>query len=334
MKLVLNTPGLYLCRRGECFLIQEEKEKKEFAAVKVDQIMITTHAALTTDAIELALENNIDIIFLKGTGQPMGRVWHSKLGSISTIRRKQLFLQENSFGLLLVKEWLVEKMDNQIRVLNKLATNRRDEERREIIKDALEKIQKQKENIKSIPSDETVDSVRGSILGYEGTAGRVYFEALGKLIPEKYYFEGRSRNPALDQFNCMLNYSYGILYSSVERACIIAGLDPYIGIMHTDNYNKKALVFDLVEMYRGYMDEIVFRLFSTKKVEDEFFDRVEEGYYLNKEGKKLLIGEYNKELEVKMNYRGRRIEFANIIQYDCHQIANRILKEEIKCSLG
>lgn len=271
MKLVLNTPGLYLCRRGECFLIQEEKEKKEFAAVKVDQIMITTHAALTTDAIELALENNIDIIFLKGTGQPMGRVWHSKLGSISTIRRKQLFLQENSFGLLLIKEWLVEKMDNQMRVLNKLAANRRDEERREIIKAALEKIQKQMENIKSIPSNETVDSVRGSILGYEGTAGRVYFETLGKLIPEKYCFEGRSRNPALDQFNCMLNYSYGILYSSVEKACIIAGLDPYIGIMHTDNYNKKALVFDLVEMYRGYMDEIVFRLFSTKKVEDGFF---------------------------------------------------------------
>ena len=212
-----------------------------------------------------------------------------------------------------------------------MAANRRDEERREIIKDALEKIQKQRENIKAIPPEETVDSVRGSLLGYEGSAGRVYFEVLGKLIPEKYAFDGRSRNPAIDQFNCMLNYSCGILYSSVEKACIIAGLDPYIGIMHTDNYNKKALVFDLVEMYRGYMDEIVFRLFSTKKVEDEFFDRVEEGYYLNKEGKKLLIGEYNKELEEKINYRGRRIEFANIIQYDCHRIANRILKGNIKC---
>ncbi|ALX07775.1 CRISPR-associated protein Cas1 [Acetivibrio thermocellus AD2] len=79
------------------------------------------------------------------------------------------------------------------------------------------------------------------------------------------------------------------------------------------------------------MDEIVFRLFSTKKVQDDFFDKIEDGYYLNKEGKQLLISEYNKELEVKMNYRGRRIEFANIIQYDCHQIANRILKEDIPC---
>ena len=325
MKLILNSPGLYLCRRGECFQIQSKDEKKEISATKVDQILITTRAALTTDVIELALENNIDIVFLKGTGQPMGRVWHSKLGSISTIRRKQLFLQESPFGLLLVKGWLIEKMDNKIRILKKLAANRRDEEKRILIKKGIKKLEIQKGNISSIQSDSTVDKVRNTILGYEGTAGRIYFEILASLIPDKYTFTGRSRNPALDPFNCMLNYSYGILYSSVEKACIIAGLDPYIGIMHTDNYNKKALVYDIVEIYRGYMDEIVFRLFSRRKVQEDFFDKIEKGYYLNKQGKQLLISEYNKELEKKMEYGGRRMKFENIIQYDCHQIANRIL---------
>jgi hypothetical protein len=37
----------------------------------------------------------------------------------------------------------------------------------------------------------------------------------------------------------MLNYGHGVLYSMVEKACIIAGLDPYIGVLHTDNYNNK-----------------------------------------------------------------------------------------------
>lgn len=326
MNLILNTPGLYLCKRGDCFLIQNGDEKQEISAKKVEQILVTTHAALSTDAIELALDNNIDIVFLRSTGQPLGRIWHSKLGSITTIRRKQLFLQDSPLGLKLVKEWLSEKIDNQIEFLNKLSMNRRDE-RREAIKETVDKIRKEKANILSIPDEATVEEVRGSLLGYEGTAGRWYFGMLGELIPSNYSFEGRSRNPALDPFNCMLNYAYGILYSSVEKACIIAGLDPYIGIMHTDNYNKKALVFDLVEIYRGYMDEVVFRLFSTKKVEDMFFDKVESGYYLNKDGKKTLIAEYNKELDKKIKYKGRNIEFANIIQYDCHQVANRILKE-------
>ena len=56
---------------------------------------------------------------------------------------------------------------------------------------------------------------------------------------------------------------------------------------------------------------------------------MEDGFYLNKEGKQALISEYNKQLEKKMRYRGKNIEFANIIQYDCHSIANQILKEEI-----
>jgi hypothetical protein len=48
----------------------------------------------------------------------------------------------------------------------------------------------------------------------------------------------------------MLNYGYGVLYSLVEKACIYAGLDPFVGFLHTDNYVKKSLVFDLLEPYR------------------------------------------------------------------------------------
>ena len=77
-----------------------------------------------------------------------------------------------------------------------------------------------------------------------------YFEALSSILPEKYKFKSRSRNPAKDEFNAMLNYGYGVLYSMVEKACIIAGLDPYIGFLHTDNYNKKSLVFDVIELFR------------------------------------------------------------------------------------
>jgi len=88
--------------------------------------------------------------------------------------------------------------------------------------------------------DKFFEENRQKIMGIEGTISRIYFESISKLMPEKYKFQGRSRNPAIDEFNCLLNYAYGVLYSRVERACIIAGLDPYIGFLHTDNYNKKS----------------------------------------------------------------------------------------------
>lgn len=55
----------------------------------------------------------------------------------------------------------------------------------------------------------------------------------------------------------------------------------------------------MIWLNRGYMYEIVFCLFIQRKYRMTF-DRVEETYYLNKEGEQLPISEYNKELEVKL----------------------------------
>ena len=83
-------------------MFKKDGQKQEISAKKVEQILIT-------NAIELAVENNIDIVFLKKYGQPFARVWHSKMGSISTIRKKQLELEENIMGTTLIKEFLTQK---------------------------------------------------------------------------------------------------------------------------------------------------------------------------------------------------------------------------------
>ena len=263
MKLVINSEGIYLTKVGECFCVKKDRQKQEIAAKKVEQIIITTAAAISTDAIELAVENNIDIVFLKKYGAPFGRVWHSKMGSISTIRKKQLDLDSNNMGTTLVKEFLCQKMNNQVDFLNSLAMNRRDD-RKNDIKETISKIKELVKKVENI--DDNINNVRNSLQGYEGTASRLYFSKLSELMPEKFKFDGRSKNPAKDEFNCMLNYGNGIMYSNVERACILAGLDPFIGIMHVDNYNRQSFVFDLIEMYRIYIDQIVFKLFSSKKI--------------------------------------------------------------------
>ena len=116
----------------------------------------------------------------------------------------------------------------------------------------------------------------------------------------------------------------------VEKACIIAGLDPYIGFLHTDNYNKKSLVFDLIEMFRILVDSTVVYLFSQRKVKKEYFDEIKNGLSLNKEGKALLIEAINNTFEKSIRYKARNIKNRNIIQYECHAIANSLIKGE-KC---
>jgi len=322
MQLVINTYGSYLKKKDNCFLVKNEDKEFEVSAKKVQSILITTGAYLSTDAIKFAMENNIDLIFLDEFGSPYGRVWHSKLGSTTLIRRRQLEIAENNEGLELAKRWIITKFDNQIGFLRRLANSR--PEKREKIEEYAQKLEGIKSSLNDLEG--TVEEKRGSLMGLEGSGGRIYFEALSFVMPERFEFEGRSRQPAKDEFNCLLNYAYGVLYSLVEKGCILAGLDPYIGFIHTDNYNKKSLVFDLIDMFRIWPEQTVVYLFSQRKVKKEYFDAIKGGLTLNKDGKAILIEALNKTLEKTVRYRGRNIKNRDIIQFECHQIANSLIR--------
>jgi len=302
--------------------VKTDDKAFEVSANKVDSILITTAATITTAAVKFAVENNIDIVFLDHFGDPYGRIWHSKLGSTTLIRRRQLEISSTTKGFNMAKKWVETKIDNQITFLKDLKKNRPD--RKEQIVSHIENIIELKDELSALHG--VMEQKRDRLMGLEGMCSREYFGALALIMPEKWRFDGRSRNPAEDGFNCLLNYGYGVLYSKVEKACIIAGLDPYVGIAHTDNYNKKSFVFDLIEPFRVHVDRTVVYLFSKKKVKDEFFDAVPGGFVLNKEGKAVLIQAINETFEKKIPYRGRNVKTGNTIQYECHRIANGLIK--------
>jgi CRISPR-associated protein Cas1 len=323
MQLVINTYGSYLRKKSNCFLVRKEDKVFEVSVNKVDSILITTAAYISTDAIKFAVDNNIDIVFLDSYGDPYGRVWHPKLGSTTLIRRRQLELYEKEEGLNLAKKWGIQKMENQIALLKRLKKTRSD--KKDDLEGCITEIEHLKERMKGLKG--TIEARRQTMLGIEGMTAKKYFEAISSIMPERYKFESRSRNPATDEFNTMLNYGYGVLYSMVEKACIIAGLDPYIGFLHTDNYNKKSLVFDVIELFRTFVDETVVHLFTKRKVKDEYFDKIQNGLSLNKAGKAELIEALNESFEKTVKYKGRNIKTKNVIQFECHKIANGLIKK-------
>lgn len=323
MQLVINTYGSYLQKNGDCFKVKTDEKVFEISCKKVSSILISTAAYITTDAIKMAMENNIDVVFIDDFGDPYGRVWHPKLGSTTLIRRRQLEIAESREGLDLALDWVRTKFNNQIDLLQRLRKTR--PHKSSEITAYIEKLQNTSKSLNNLTG--TIEESRASIMGIEGSGGRIYFEALSSLMPDRFKFDGRSRNPAKDEFNTLLNYSYGVLYSKVEKACIIAGLDPYVGFIHTDHYNKKSLVFDLIENYRIWADETVINLFASRKVKAEHFDKIPNGFTLNKEGKAVLLTDFNAFMDESIRYRGRNIKRNNIIQFDCHAIANRLIED-------
>lgn len=333
MQLVLNTYGAYLSRRGELFQIKVKDQSTEISSRKVRSILISTGAAFSSDAVQLAVEKNIDILFLDKYGDPFGRVWHGRPGSTTAIRRQQLAVAQTDLGVQLALGWIGRKFDNQIALLTRMR-DRRTQLSAPLTEaiGSLKTLKEQTQDLASNTSADTetsgIDTMRQSLLGLEGRAGRTYWAAVSLLLPVHHRFEGRSRNPAQDPFNCLLNYSYGMLYGIVERACLLSGLDPYIGFIHTDHYNKPSLVFDLIEQYRIWADETVLGLFSARKIKQDQFDKLKNGLTLNKEGKTVLIQAFTDYLDTAIRYRGRNITRRDSIQFDLHRIANDLLPQD------
>jgi CRISPR-associated protein Cas1 len=57
-------------------------------------------------------------------------------------------------------------------------------------------------------------------------------------------------------------------------------------------------------------------------------EKLKGGYTLNKEGKAILIEALNNTFDETIRYRGRNIKRRNSIQFECHAIANKLIKED------
>ena len=330
MQLHLNTYGAYLHVKDQLFEIKlkEEKEVKKHhvAAHKVKSIWMAKGTALSTNAVHLAIKNNIDIVFLEYDGFPLGRVWHSKLGSTTLIRKKQLEASLSPSAVRYTQQWLERKLNNQAEFIRQLKKHRT--QHQDYLMDKIEKIEALKDKIKNVQESD-IKHVAEQFRGWEGTAGRLFFETIGHVLPPQYQFSGRSFRPARDAFNAFLNYAYGLLYSRVEKSLILAGLDPFVGFLHRDDYNYKSMVYDFIEPYRVFSDKVVFSLFAAKKIRQDFTKDIQNGIKIEKEGKVMLIEAFNKYFEEdKVRYKGRNQTRMNIIQFDAHQFANELIKKE------
>ena len=269
--------------------------------------------------------------FWSATAIRLVGVWHAKLGSTTKIRKRQLEASIGPDGLRWTRTWLLAKLDNQTGFIRGLKKHR--VQHTDYLDDKLTRLEALSLSISTLAagggSVTCVADIADTLRGLEGTAGRLYFETLSYVLPKEYQFSGRSSRPAQDAFNAFLNYAYGMLYGKVEKTLIVAGLDPYVGFLHRDDYNQLSMVYDFIEPYRGWADETVFRLFTAKKVNKSHIGEVSgsrSGFSLNAEGKALLVNAFNEFFDNDaIRYRGRNLVRSHCMQLDAHTFANELI---------
>lgn len=101
----------------------------------------------------------------------------------------------------------------------------------------------------------------GDPANVEAHAARLYWRAwltdAGRENLRRAQKEAFRRDTDGDGVNALLNYGYAVLRAAVARALVAAGLQPALGIHHTNRSNAFALADDLMEPLRPAVDRIV-----------------------------------------------------------------------------
>ena len=295
MEIVLNSYGAKLSINNGAFLLSNSTGSHRIPIVDVDSILVSKSAVLTSDALMLAIENDIQVTLVDKGGNVIGCVWSHKYGSISTIRKGQLAFTASQDAVSWIKKVIMQKMQNQLALLLMLQVDTRKKD--SIVQEVAGKINRLIAKVDAL-SGYTVKEIAANLRAYEGNASKEYFRALNFFIPEKYRFKERSQHPATDVANALLNYGYGILYGKVENALIRSGIDPYIGILHRDEYGRPVLSYDVIELYRVWIDYIVYSLLAQNVVTKDYYSVDEKGaVWLEALGRRVIIQSTNDYLQ-------------------------------------
>lgn len=319
MKLIVNEFGTYVSKKENRFILKTKEKEEEYSADQVEQIIISSPSSLSEGVVKLATEKNIDIVFTSFYGKPFARIYPCTLGGTTLTRREQAKAYFDERGIKIVKEILKAKLKNQLFLIKRLSKTRD--------KIFISEIERLEENLLKLDkiNGENIDLIRDTLLGYEGYAASVYFQCINKICPLK------NRDPdGQDIFNMSLNYGYGILYSEIERACILSGLDPYLGFLHMDRYGKPSMVLDMVEEFRAIIDRTIITLFVQKRLSDSDIETIGEGKFLTKDARTKIIEEVMKAFDWKVTFKNKKYSVSSVILEQGREITRYLLGQSDK----
>src|SRR5207253_8528228 len=98
------------------------------------------------------------------------------------------------------------------------------------------------------------------------------------------------------------------------------------------NYNKRSLVFDLIEPFRILADRTVVLLFTGRRAQNDYFEAVPGRVALSKDGRAVLLTALNERLDKAVRYpvqsrpgKKRNIKQRDIVRHEAHALANQLL---------
>ncbi len=334
MKKLLNTlyitsENSYLALDGENVVVLQEKEEVgRLPLHNLEGIVSFGYRGTSPALMGACADRNISLCYLTPQGKFLARVSGKTKGNVLLRQQQYAASQDETVSLEIAKNCIVGKIHNARWVLERALRDHRmqiDEERVKAASDFM------KNSLRCIQKCQSKEQLRG----YEGEAASIYFSVFDELILQQkkdFVFHGRNRRPPLDKVNALLSFVYTLLTNNITSALETAGLDPYVGYLHTERPGRASLSLDLIEELRAVLaDRFVLSLINKKIVNGKKFSQQENGAVLMDDElrRKVLTEWQNKKKETLTHpYLNEKVEWG-MVPYVQAMLLARFLRGDL-----
>jgi len=297
LPLIVQSQHARIGKEGETLKItDEEKGETLVRLIDISDVALFGNVSITTPALAALLEREIPVTFHSHSGWFRGvahGIGHRNV-EVRTAQYRMSF--DEAACLRFAKDLVAAKIANQRTILRR--NWRGTAEERQAVLDRLSAARKSADAAATLTQ----------LLGIEGDAAAVYFQAFASLLkpPEDkqggselaaFRFEARNRRPPTDPVNAMLSLAYAMLTRHLTIALASVGLDPYRGFYHAPRYGRPALALDLMEPFRAIIaDSVVLSAVNTGEVGPNDFVVAVTGTALTQAGRRRFVEAFERRL--------------------------------------
>ncbi len=327
LPLYVQSAGAKVGRSGAELVVEtRDKEKHTVRITDTSHVVLLGAVQISTQAVQDLCDRNIPVVYLSSGGWFYGMTRGMDHKNVD-LRRRQFAAAANTEQSLQIARRLVGvKIRNSRTII-----------RRNASEPPTRTLQRLKELVATAEGATSLES----LLGIEGTAARIYFEAYSEMLrppqdegdanPMTFDFDGRNRRPPRDPVNSLLSLGYAMLAKDLTIALQAVGFDPYLGFYHQPRYGRPALALDVMEEFRPLIvDSVVLSTINTGAVKLPDFIRRGGAVTLTQTGRGKFIRAYERRMDEEITHPifGYRISYRRTLEVQIRLLA-RFLTGEI-----
>lgn len=169
------------------------------------------------------------------------------------------------------------------------------------------------------------------IMGVEGRSREIYYSSFDDILREGFAFERRSKQPPENRLNALISFGNSLLYATTLSEIYHTQLHPSISYLHEPGERRFSLALDLAEVFKPIIvDRAIFNVINNRIIKpDEHFALELNSCYLNDEGRKLFLQEYERRLSMTLHHSRlkRHVSYQRLIRIEAFKLVRHLLGE-------